>query len=98
MTSILSNIQVGEGGQSFGGVGGLMTISGASISVDQYRIFAMTSLTLTSIFAAILVSVIQKGNAKEAVKRAPMYVAISLANYLIASTILRVFLGGFFPG
>lgn len=94
MSSIISNIAVGAGGSSFGG--GMMTLSGTSISVTDYQIFAVTSICMSSFFAAILISVIQKGNAKESLKKIPVYMIIGLVNYFIAFKILNVFLGGMF--
>ena len=94
MSSIISNIAVGAGGSSFGG--GMMTLSGTSISITDYQIFAVTSICMSSFFAAILISVIQKGNAKESLKKIPVYIIIGLANYFIAFKILNIFLGGMF--
>ena len=94
MTSIISNIAVGSGGSSFGG--GMMNISGTSISITDYQIFAITSICMSSFFAGILISVIQKGNAKESFKKIPLYMAIGLVNYFIAFKILNLFLGGMF--
>jgi len=96
MTSIISNINLGDGGSSFGGMGSMMTLSSSSISITDYQIFAVTSICMSSIFAAILISVIQKGNAKESLKKMPLYVAIGLINYFVAFKLLNLFLGGMF--
>ncbi|MBN2368629.1 type II secretion system F family protein [Candidatus Woesearchaeota archaeon] len=95
MQAILSDISVGEGGQSMGGMGSF-AMSGDSISITDYRIFAITSVIISSVFAAIITSVIQKGNAKESLKNIPVYVLISLANYFISFSLLNLFLSGFF--
>jgi hypothetical protein len=96
MRSILGDINLGETGQSFGGIGGMLSTSGDAISLIDYQIFAITSICLSSIFAAIIISVIQKGNAKEAFKKFPFYILIGLINYFVAFKLLNIFLGGFF--
>lgn len=96
MSSIISNISLGGGSSSFGGLGSMMALSGTSISIKDYQIFAVTSVCVSSIFAAILISVIQKGNAKEAFKKIPVYVAIGVVNYFVAFKLLNIFLGGMF--
>jgi hypothetical protein len=97
MTSILSNINIGGGGSSFGGIGSMLTTSsGSAISLTDYKIFAVASICISSIFAAILISIIKKGNAQEAFKSIPLYLAFGIANYFIAFTVLNYMLGGFF--
>ncbi len=96
MSSIISQIQIGGGTQSFGGIGGMMASSGKSISLVDYQIFAITSICLSSIFAGIIISVIQKGDAKESFKQIPFYIAIGLTNYFVAFKILNWLLSGFF--
>jgi pilus assembly protein TadC len=94
MNSIFSNINISEGG-SFGGIGGMLT-SGNSISIVDYQIFAIVSVIISSIFSAIIISVIQKGNAKEAFKKIPLYVLIGVTNYFVSYNLLHLMLGGFF--
>lgn len=94
MSHILSNVKVGESTQSFGGLG--FSLGKSSVSFKDYQIFAITSIVISCIFAAIITSVIQKGNAKEALKNIPIYIAIGLVNYLISFNALKLFLGGMF--
>jgi len=96
MSSILSNIQIGDNSASFGGIGGMMAMSGDAISLRDYQIFAIVSICISSTFAAIIINVIQKGNAKEAYKQIPTYIGIGVVIYVIAFKILNAFLGGFF--
>ncbi len=96
MSSILSSINLGESTQSFGGMGSVFSSGGSSVSITDYQIFAITSIIISSTFAAIITSVIQKGDAKESFKKIPLYVAIGLINYFVAFGLLKFFLGGFF--
>ena len=95
MTSIFSTIDLGD--STSGGIGGLMSGGTESIiSLQDYQIFAIVSICMSSIFAAIIISVIQKGNAKEAIRKIPLYVLVGVTNYLISYNILRLFLQGIF--
>jgi len=94
MTSILGSISIGESGSSFGGMSGLMSGGTNTISLGDYQLFAMVSLIISSTFAAIIISTIQKGNAKEAIKQIPFYVGISLGLYFVAFRVLHYLLGG----
>ena len=96
MQSILSNISVGDSGPSMGGLAGSFSISGSAISIIDYQIFAIVSVVISSFFAAIITSVIQKGNAQESLKNIPVYIIIGIVNYFIAFTLLNSFLGSFF--
>jgi hypothetical protein len=96
MNSIFSNINIDTSTSSFGGIGSMLAGSGEAISLRDYQIFAVTSIIMSSFFASILISIIQKGNTKEAVKKIPLYVLIGLVNYFVAFTFLNMFLGGFF--
>lgn len=95
MQTIIGDINIGQNMQSFGGISSMLATSGESISLTDYKIFAIANICMSSIFASILISVIEKGNATEAIKKAPLYIVIGLVNYLIAFTLLNYFLGGF---
>ena len=97
MTSIIGQISTGEGGSSFGGIGGgLLSSSGNTISVTDYQIFAITSICISTFFASIITSIIQKGDAKEAFKKFPIYALFGVVLYFIAFKLLDLMLGGFF--
>ncbi len=95
MQTIIGDINLGDSAQSFGGVGSMMTMSPDAISLTDYKIFAVINICMSSVFAAILISVIQKGNATEAVKKAPIYIILGLLIYFISFTVLSHVLGGF---
>ena len=77
-------------GSSFGAtanvatsVGIPLTFSGTGISQSDFGTFAIVSLTLTSLFSAIMISIIRKGNVKSGVKYIPIYMAITLTFYFV---------------
>jgi len=72
-----------------------LTFSGTGVSQSDFRIFAVVSLTITSLFSAMMISTIKKGNIKSGVKYIPIFIAISLTLYIIvqglAGNLLRLF-------
>jgi pilus assembly protein TadC len=87
----------GAGGTSMGGGGGLsINISDDTIKMSNYTIFAYLSLTISSIFSAIIVSTIKKGNIKEGLHYIPIFAMVAVTIYFIATSLLRVLLGGMF--
>lgn len=93
MTKIFTNIDLGGGG---GGMGGLLSGGANIISLKDYQTFVVVSIVMSSIFASIIISVIQKGNAKEAIKNLPLYIPIGLANYFVSYSLLNYMLSGLF--
>ncbi|MFH2019853.1 MAG: type II secretion system F family protein [archaeon] len=96
MKSILAQINIGSSGQSFGGIGGMLSTSTETIGIADYQTFAVVSIIISSIFSAIIISVIQKGDAKESVKNIPLYITIGIVNYFISYNLLTLMLGGLF--
>ena len=95
---------VGNLGAAFGGTtnaaaaaGIPLSFSGTGVTQTDFRIFAAVSLTLTSLFSAMMNSTIKKGNIKSGVKYIPIFIAISLSLYFVAQNIggklLSVFFG-----
>ena len=73
-----------------------LTFSGTGISQTDFRIFAITSLAITSFFSAIMTSTIKKGNVQSGVKFIPIYIFISLILYFVAQTLAGKLLSLFF--
>jgi len=73
-----------------------ITFSGTGIKLSDFRIFVIVSLTLTSLFSAMLVSTIKKGNIKIGIKYIPIFIAVSLTIYFIAQLGAGKVIGVFF--
>jgi len=73
-----------------------LSFSGTGVSQSDFRVFSIVSLTLTSLFSAMMVSTIKKGNIKSGVKYMPIFIAISLTLYFIAHGLAGKFIGLFF--
>lgn len=61
---------------------------GKGISASSFKIFAFIMLFITSLSSAMIVSTVKKGSIKEGLKLLPVYVAISITLFLIASVVL----------
>ena len=61
---------------------------GNVISVSDFKVFIFINLAITSIFCALVVSLIKKGNIKEGLKLIPIFLAISYLIFLVMSIIL----------
>ncbi len=96
MTNIFSNMNFGESSSNFGGMASMFSNSGTTISLRDYQIFAIASIIMSSIFASIIISIIQKGNAREALKKIPIYSLIGIIIYFISFSVLSLLLGGMF--
>jgi Flp pilus assembly protein TadB len=73
-----------------------ISMSSDSISIGDFRIFAVIVLLFTSIFSAMIISAIRKGNTNESIKIIPGYVVISLLIFFAASALFRGVMGGLF--
>lgn len=77
-------------------VGIALSFSGTGVSQSDFRVFAVVSLIITSLFSAMMVSTIKKGNIKSGVKYIPIFIVISLTLYVVAQGVAGKLLGSFF--
>tara|TARA_Y100000310_G_scaffold344866_1_gene460117 strand:- start:8372 stop:9232 length:861 start_codon:yes stop_codon:yes gene_type:complete len=73
--SLVSGAATGSIPLSFGGVG---------ITSEDFKIFAILSLLITSIFSAVVVATIKKGNVRTGIKYLPIFSIISLSVYFLS--------------
>ncbi len=78
------------------GAGLTLTFSGTGVTQSDFRVFAIVSLIMTSLFSAMMISIIKKGNIKSGVKYIPVFMAVSLTIYVIAQGLAGKLLGLFF--
>jgi len=93
--SISSDVAA-SGGAPQGGIGLSINMSSETIKMSDFQIFVYLSLIISSIFSAIIVATIKKGNVKEGLQYIPIFVMVSLIVYFMASKILAAMFGGFF--
>ncbi|MBR9677209.1 type II secretion system F family protein [Candidatus Woesearchaeota archaeon] len=90
VTGLASNIDLPSGGA----VGIAFSLSEDSIKLSDFRIFSYVSLTITAFFSGMIISIIRRGNAKEGIRQLPVYIAVALTIFWIASKVLSNALGG----
>jgi len=83
-------------GQQGGGLGGF-SFSGAALSIDQFKNFALIVLVVNSIGAAVLTSIINKGDWKQGGTSYLVYPLISGILYYVAATAMTALFSGFVP-
>ncbi len=93
--SIAGDVAAG-GGIKGGGIGLSINMSSDNIKMSDYRIFAYSCLAVSSIFSAVIVATIKKGNVKEGLQYIPIYLIVSLIVFYFASVILGTLMGGMF--
>lgn len=74
----------GQGGSSTLGI----HINPDAASTSDFRIFAMVTLSVTSLMSACIVSVIRKGTIKDGLRLLPFFWITSMVLYTIATTVL----------
>ena len=87
VADIDSNVMAQSGFAFSFGVGG-------GLAYNDFLIFAMITLTATSVLSNVIVSTIKKGDAREAFATIPGSLAVTLAFFFIISYFLGQFLGG----
>jgi pilus assembly protein TadC len=86
---------LGSSSSVAGGVGLSISFSGTGVTESDFRIFAIVSLIITSLFSAMMISTIKKGNIKSGVRYIPIFIFISLTLYFIAQGLSSKLLGFF---
>ncbi len=80
--------------------GGISSIpikfSTEGIALDDFRIFIIVNLIITSVFSAMLVATIEKGDATAGVKSIPMFAIFTVGLFFVFNTILHSLLSIFF--
>jgi len=89
---VFSRVNISPGATS----GFPVNISGSIISLSDFQTFAVVSLLITSMFSAIIVSTIKKGNISGGFKYIPMFMISSVVLFFIVVKLFNMILGGFF--
>ena len=79
-------------------VGGSIGISltGGGINIEDFRIFAIVMLSITSFFSAAIISTIQKGNIKEGIRYIPIFMITTILLFFIISFGIQKLFAGLF--
>ena len=87
---------VGGTSSAVAGAGLPLTFSGVGVTKSDFRFFAIVSLIMTSLFSAMMISIIKKGDVKSGVKYIPIFITVSLTIYVLTQGLAGKLLGLFF--
>ena len=74
--------------------GQLVTPSAPTITSGDFLLFAVTASILTSIFASLIISVVQTGSKKNGAKTIPVFVFVSLSLFVLLTILLNAWFAG----
>jgi pilus assembly protein TadC len=74
----------------------MFSFSGVSITPEEFNIFVVVMLSITSAISSMIISTIQKGDIKGGLKNTPIFVAVTITLYFVAKWILGFFFNGLF--
>ncbi len=77
------------------GVGIPLSFSGTGVTQSDFRIFAVISIILTSLFSAMMISTIKRGNVQSGIKYIPIFIIISLALFVVGQAVAGRLIGIF---
>jgi Flp pilus assembly protein TadB len=63
-------------------------------AVENFRMFSIAMIIVSTIFSASIVSVIRRGNIMEGIKSIPVYTLVALTIYFVAQSALHSMMGG----
>ncbi|MBI2523503.1 type II secretion system F family protein [Candidatus Woesearchaeota archaeon] len=97
LIQVISNLgsTLNDAGFSAATSGFSIGFSGSGIDYNDFRIFAIVSLIITSFFSAIIISTIKSGNAKSGFRFIPIFIVVTVTLFLIANKVLGKLMGVF---
>ena len=88
VSNLMLKLDVPSGITSFA-----INLSGAGMSIKDFRIFAITCLIITSYFSSVIVATIKKGEIKAGIKYIPMFIISTVGLFLIFSVVIGKLFG-----
>jgi len=94
LASVLSRLSTSMGADVIQQAAPALTLSGIDISPKFLETFAYVNLTISTIFASLIIALINKGNEKYGLRYIPFCVGIALIIFYIGRLLLASFFGG----
>jgi len=88
INNIMSKIDIPSGVTSFS-----INLSGGGMSINDFRIFAITCLIITSYFSSIIIATIKKGEIKAGIRYIPIFMISTIVLFLIFSVVIGKLFG-----
>lgn len=80
-----------------GGPSMMISFSGTmGITPQEFNIFVIVMLSITSFMSCMIISMIQKGSVKPGFKNVPIFIGVTITLYFVARGILSMLFGGLF--
>ncbi len=73
-----------------------ISVGSGSVAPEDFKIFAIVCLLISSFFSAMIISTIKKGSVKAGVKYIPMFMITSTLLFFIVIKLFGVLVSGFF--
>jgi len=89
---IVPNISTTGGASSMA----MFSFAGVGISPEEFNIFVVVMLSITSLISSMIISIIRKGNIVSGLKNTPIFITVTIVLYFFAKFILGLFFGGLF--
>ena len=98
LIKVITNLGSTLGGGAAGSAtsaGFALSFSGTGIKYSDFRIFAITSLVITSFFSSVIIATIKNGSAKLGLKYIPIFIFVTITLFLAADKLLEKLVGTF---
>lgn len=94
-TQLLIIIQeiIGKLGQT-SSTNAMITFSGNTVKVSDFKIFAYTMLGITSFMSACLIGSIRRGSIRDGLKFIPLFIIVTMIIYYVSTIVLASLFGG----
>ena len=91
LITVINNLsaKMGDLGSSASNFGFAISFSGVSIRYIDFKIFAIVSLIVTSLFSSAIIATIKKGSVKSGFKYVPIFIISSVVIFLIADFLMK---------
>ena len=98
LIKVITNLgsSLGDVGTASSSAGFAISFSGTGINYNDFKIFAVISLIITSFFSSVIIATIKMGSAKLGFKYIPVFIVVTVTLFFIAENILGKMIGLFF--
>jgi len=71
----------------------MVNFSQAAVTLDDFRVFAVASIIVTTSFSAIIIAIIRKGTIRDGIQYIPIFVTAGLVVFFLARMLLNATVG-----
>lgn len=78
-----------------GGGMGMMDMEGPQVSLEHLRLFAVSTITMTTFFGGLIIGLIQSGRTSKGLKYAPIMIIAALVLFFVSNVVITSIFSGF---